>query len=81
MTTVGPIGRTLRCAVTAGALSLIGCTSERLAPAEQTQVLDNPECQRMRDKLATDQTLTPVQAAEITKDMETIGCGRALHRR
>jgi len=29
----------------------------------------------MREKLANDQTLTPTQTAEITKDMERTGCG------
>ncbi len=52
---------------------LAGCMSERLAPSGQTE---GQECRQMRDKLATDQTLTPAQAAEITKNMEKAGCGR-----
>jgi outer membrane murein-binding lipoprotein Lpp len=67
---------TLLCAALAAGLSLAGCTSERLAPVEPTPV--NAECQQMRNKLATDQTLTPAQAAEITKNMEKAGCARRL---
>ena len=66
----------LLCATLTAGLSLAGCTSERLTPSEPTSV--NAECQQMRNKLATDQTLTPTQAAEITKNMERVGCGRRL---
>jgi hypothetical protein len=78
LTTVRPTDRTLLCTALAAWLSLAGCASERLAPNEPTPV--NAECQQMRDKLATDQTLTPTQAAEITKNMERAGCGRRLPR-
>ena len=50
------------------ALYVTGCTSERF---------DTLECRQMRDQLAN-QTLTPTQAAEITRNIEKAGCGKRL---
>ena len=50
------------------ALYVTGCTSERF---------DAPECRQMRDQLAN-QTLSPTQAAEITRNIEKAGCGKRL---
>jgi outer membrane murein-binding lipoprotein Lpp len=75
-TAIRPTGRMLLCAAITAGLGVAGCASERLSPSVPTPV--NSECQQMRDKLATDQTLTPTQAAEITKNMERAGCARRL---
>jgi hypothetical protein len=50
------------------ALYVSGCTSERF---------DTLECRQMRDQLAN-QTLTPAQTAEITRNIEKAGCGKRL---
>jgi len=50
------------------ALCVTGCTSERF---------DALECRQMRDQLAN-QTLSPTQAAEITRNIEKAGCGKRL---
>ena len=50
------------------ALYVTGCTSERF---------DTLECRKMRDQLAN-QTLSPTQAAEITRNIEKAGCGKRL---
>jgi hypothetical protein len=50
------------------ALYVTGCTSERF---------DTLECRQMRDQLAN-QTLSPTQAAEITRNIEKTGCGKRL---
>jgi len=50
------------------ALYVTGCTSERF---------DTLECRQMRDQLAN-QTLSPTQAAEITRNIEKAGCGKRL---
>ncbi len=63
----------LVCTLLAVIHPLASCMSERLAPSGQTDGAQ--ECRQMQEKL-TDQTLTPTQAAEITKNMERAGCGR-----
>jgi hypothetical protein len=55
---------------------LTGCQSDRFNPSGG-QTESAQECGQMRQKL-TDQTLTPAQTAEITKNMEKAGCGRRL---
>jgi hypothetical protein len=50
------------------ALYVTGCTSERF---------DTLECRQMRDQLAN-QTISPTQAAEITRNIERAGCGKRL---
>jgi len=50
------------------ALYVTGCTSERF---------DTLECRQMRDQLAN-QTLSPTQAAEITRNIDKAGCGKRL---
>jgi hypothetical protein len=69
-------GQNLRlvCALLAGMLT--GCQSERLNPSDG-QTGSAQECGQMRQRLL-DQTLTPAQTAEITKNMEKAGCGRRL---
>jgi hypothetical protein len=57
-------------------LIIASCSSTRLAPTEQTQPLFNyqaEECLRMQARLM-DPSITPVQAAEITKNMEDAKC-------
>jgi len=58
----------LRSALLIAALYVTGCTSERF---------DTLECRQMRDQLAN-QTLSPTQAAEITRNIEKAGCGKRL---
>jgi hypothetical protein len=58
------------------AANLTCCSGARFTPGDQQDV--SQECGPMRQRLTTDQTLTPAQAAEITKNMEKAGCARRL---
>ena len=60
-------------ALLATTLALAGCEGARLTrdtPADRAQ-----QCRQMQDKLASDQTLTPTQTAEITRNMVQTECG------
>ena len=67
--------RGLAC-VLAIAPNLTCCSTSRFSPGDQEDA--SQECAQMRQRLTTDQTLTPAQAAEITKNMEKAGCARRL---
>ena len=56
--------------------TLTCCSGARFTSGDQQDT--SQECGSMRQKLATDNTLTPAQAAEITKAMEKAGCARRL---
>jgi hypothetical protein len=58
------------------AANLTCCSSPRFTPGDQQEM--SQECGPKRKRLTTDQTLTPAQAAEITKNMEKAGCARRL---
>ena len=54
---------------------LAACESSRFTPGTQSD--GALECRQMQQKL-TDQTLTPAQTAEITRNMERAGCASKL---
>ena len=53
------------------AANLTCCSSARLTPSDQPDM--SQECSMMR-QLAADKTLTPVQLADIRKNMDKAGC-------
>ena len=53
------------------AANLTCCSSARLTPGDQPDM--SQECNMMR-QLAADKTLTPVQLADIRKNMDKAGC-------
>ena len=53
------------------AANLTCCSSARLTPGDQPDM--SQECSMMR-QLAADETLTPVQLADIRKNMDKAGC-------
>ena len=53
------------------AVNLTACSSARLTPGDQPDM--SQECSMMR-QLAADKTLTPVQLADIRKNMDKAGC-------
>jgi hypothetical protein len=66
----------LICGLTVGTSLLGGCeNSARFALTPQSDAAS--DCRQMQQKL-TDPSLTPVQAAEITKNMEQAGCSGKL---
>jgi hypothetical protein len=76
LNTFGLIKQTLLCSLLAATPTLAGCEIARFNWGEKTENTD--ECRVMQDKLTNDQTLTPDQAAEITKNMENAECGRRV---
>ncbi len=63
-------------ALLATTLLLAGCAGARLTqdtPADRAR-----QCRQMQNKLISDQTLSPTQTAEITKDMVETECGNKL---
>jgi hypothetical protein len=60
------------------AANLACCSSARFTPGDQQDM--SQECGSMRQRLATDNPLTPAQAAEIAKAMEKGGCARRPSR-
>ena len=53
------------------AVNLTCCSNTRLTPGDQPDM--SQECGMMR-QLAADKTLTPVQLADIRKNMDKAGC-------
>ena len=73
-------GRAVICAALIIAPCLAGCVGLTDARTETTFYRDG-DCRQLRDRLMHDGTLTPAQAAEITKRMEKEKCGAGISQR
>ncbi len=73
-------GRAAICAALIIAPCLTGCVGLTDARTEATFYKDN-DCRQMQNRLIKDGTLTPAQAAEITKSTEKEKCGAGISQR
>jgi hypothetical protein len=66
--------RILRLGLITLASNLTCCSNVQVIPGDEEDTTQ--ECVQMREKLTNDQSLTPVQATEMRKNMDKAGCAR-----